>query len=53
MIANTFVVLNQILAEEAVNTAHEHHNKPALVGISVFVTLTVLMLITLQFNRGK
>jgi hypothetical protein len=51
MIAKTALVLSQVLAEG--NPAHEHHNKPALVGISVFVGLTVLLLITLQFNRDR
>ncbi|HEX3611228.1 MAG TPA: hypothetical protein VHU88_06035 [Sporichthyaceae bacterium] len=50
MIANTTLVLNQVLADAA---AHEHHNHPYLVGISVFVGLTVLLLITLQFNRDR
>jgi hypothetical protein len=44
------VLLSRVLAEAA---AHEHHNKPALVGISVFVGLTVALLITLQFNRER
>ncbi len=50
MIANSAVALDRILAAAA---AHEHHNKAPLVGITVFVGLTVLLLITLQFNRDR
>ena len=49
MIANS-VVLSRVLAE---NEAHVHHNNPALVGVSVFVGLTVALLATLQFNRDR
>jgi hypothetical protein len=48
MIANSLV-----LSAAVENTAHLHHNKPFLVGIAVFVGLTVLLLITLQFNRDR
>lgn len=48
--AQTTIAVSQILAaEEPERTQHE----PYLVGVSVFVFLTVLLLATLSFNRNK
>jgi hypothetical protein len=49
--AQTTIAVSQFLAasEEEERTQHE----PYLVGVSVFVLLTVLLLATLSFNRNK
>ena len=50
MIAQTTIAVSQLLAaEEPERTQHE----PYLVGVSVFVLLTILLLATLSFNRDK
>ncbi len=46
----TSVALGRAVIE---NEAHVHHNNPTLVGVSVFVGLTVALLATLQFNRDR
>ena len=50
--AQTTIAVSQFLAAsegEEERTQHE----PYLVGVSVFVLLTVLLLATLSFNRNK
>ena len=51
MIAQTTVALSQFMAasEHPDRTQHE----PYLVGVSVFVLFTLMLLATLSFNRDK
>jgi hypothetical protein len=51
VIAQTTAVFNQIVAAGAEHERTQH--EPYLVGISVFVLLTVLLLATLSFNRER
>lgn len=45
-------VTNIVVAAEAEHAERTHH-EPYLVGVSVFVFLTLLLLGTLSFNRSK
>lgn len=49
MIAQT--VTNIVVAAEA--EAERTQHEPYLVGVSVFVVLTLMLLATLSFNRNK
>ncbi len=52
MIAQTTVALSQLVAAEAEQGGRAHH-EPYLVGVSVFVVLTLMLLATLSFNRER
>ncbi|MGQ0626104.1 MAG: hypothetical protein ACT4PP_15830 [Sporichthyaceae bacterium] len=53
MIAQTALTLSELLASAEAEGGGEGHRNAYLIGVSVFVALTLMLLATLSFNRDR